>query len=737
MATADAQDASQRKDDDEKEIDLREYIGIVLDGWPWIAAFAVLGLLIATYFAWKTPPVYQATSLMRVEQSQNMAPQAFMEQQIAGASSNLKAVSAEAAVIRSRSVVGDAVDDLHLRVRAAPDYVPVIGEPIARFVTANFKRGFDIPFATGYAWGNESVNVTRIEMPEAVNSASFQLVANGDDQFTLYNTEGERVLQGQVGTTASGQAPGVGPVKIFVETLQARAGTHFTVSYVPRPAAIGSLQSKLTIVEQPQGSGLLNLTLLGGSPAEAERQLDAVMTSYIQQNVEKQSEQAQRRLDFLKHQLPELKEERDIAENKLREYQTESGTLDLSAEANSVFQRLTNIDQQIAQTELQRQELLQEYTQQAPQVQAANEKRASLVRQRNELQEQLKTLPQAESKLLQFRRDVEVNNQLYTQLLNTSQGLEITKAGITGVSHIVDSAYASAGKIAPNRGSWLLIGVLAGTIIAVLLVLMRALLRVTVDDPNEVESKFGLPLYATVPFSAWEMTGKKRKREMNLLAVNRPDDPTVESIRSLRTSLQFAMIEGDTKYIAITGPTPGCGKSFIAANTAALIAQTGSRVLLVDADLRRGQLFRAFGLEQGPGFSEVLSGDASVETAVQASGVENLDVLTTGKRPPNPAELLISRRFNQMKAGLESRYDYVLYDLPPILNVTDASIVANNVAATFLVVRSEHSTGHEVDQAIRRMNRDDLKLTGAIFNGLRVDRRRYGYGKYGYYAYKY
>ena len=240
-----------------------------------------------------------------------------------------------------------------------------------------------------------------------------------------------------------------------------------------------------------------------------------------------------------------------------------------------------------------------------------------------------------------------------------------------------------------------------------------------------------------MPFSGWEATIKRRKRGFNLLAVHRPDDPTVESIRSLRTSLQFAMIEGDTKFIAITGPTPGCGKSFIAANTAALIAQTGARVLLVDADLRRGQLFRAFGVQQGPGFSEVLSGDSTLDQAVQASGVDNLDLLTTGKRPPNPAELLISRRFNEMKTSLESRYDYVLYDLPPILNVTDASIVANNVAATFLVVRSEHSTGHEVDQAIRRMHRDDLKLTGAIFNGLRIDRRRYGYSKYGYYSYKY
>ena len=736
MAAAENQ-TDENNADDEKEIDLREYIGTILDGWPWILLFAIIGLLLATYFAWKAPNVYQATSLMRVEQSQNMAPQAFMEQQMASSGSALKAVSAEAAVIRSRSVISDAVDKLHLRVRATPDYFPVIGEPIARFVSVNFGTSLNLPFARDYAWGKESANVTRIEMPAAVQSASFKLVAGEGDQYTLRTPEGDRVLQGRVGTTATGNLRGVGTVRLFVESLNAQPGTQFSVSYVPHPSAVAGLQSRLSIVEQPQGSGLLNLTLSAGSPAEAERRLDAVMASYIEQNVEKQSEQAQRRLDFLKEQLPELREQRDQAENKLRAYQTESGTLDLSAEAQAIFQRLTNIDQQIAQTELQRQELLQEYTQRAPQVQAANEKRQSLVRQRQELQEQLKTLPQAESDLLQLRRDVEVNNQLYTQLLNTSQGLEITKAGITGVSHIVDSAYASRGKVSPARTMFLFVGLLGGIVIAVLLILTRALLRVTVDDPNEVESKYGLPVYATVPHSSWVATIKRRKRDFNLLAVHKPDDPTVESIRSLRTSLQFAMIEGDTKFIAITGPTPACGKSFIAANTAALIAQTGARVLLVDSDLRRGQLFRTFNVEQTPGFSEVLSGDASVKDVIQQSKVDNLDLLTTGKRPPNPAELLISRHFIEMKSELDNQYDYVLFDLPPVLNVTDANIVANRTAATFLVVRSEHSTGHEVEQAIRRMHRDDIKLTGAIFNGLRVDRRKYGYGKYGYYAYQY
>lgn len=723
--------------DEEKEIDLREYLGILLEGWPWIVGFALIGLLVAGYLAWKQPPMYQATSLMRVEQSRNMAPQAFMEQQ-AGSGGPNNAVSAEATVIGSRSVIGDAVDEQHLRVRASPAYFPIIGEPVARFSTSYLSRPLAVPFAAGYAWGNEFVNVTQIQLPEDVESASFQLIARDAGAYTLLNGRGEKVLEGRVGSTASGNLSNGTPVKIFVGALNAQPGTYFNVSYVPRPAAIAQLQSRLSIEEAPRGSGMLSLSFTGPSPKAAEAQLDAIMASYIEQNVERQSEQAEQRLKFLKKQLPEIREQRDAAEERLRAYQTESGTLDLSAEAQSIFQRLTNIDQQIAQTELQRQELLQEYTSQAPQVKAAEDKRSSLARQRNELQQQLKKLPNAESKLLELRREVEVNSKLYDQLLNTSQGLEITKAGITGVSHIVDSAYASAGKVSPKRKLWAIVGMLLAAVAAALLVLTRALLRVTIDDPNEIESSYGLPVYATVPFSSWENSARRRNRsEYKLLATHQPDDPSVESIRSFRTSLQFAMLEGDTKFIGITGPTPGCGKSFISSNAAALIAQTGARVLLIDGDMRRGKLYRNFNLEQSPGLAEVLAGELALDNAVQGSPAENLDFLATGNRPPNPAELLLSRHFEELKSQTQKIYDYVIFDLPPVLNVTDASIVAKHVAATFLVVRSEHSTGHEVDQAIRRMQRDDLKLTGAIFNGLKVHRRRYGSSKYGYYAYQY
>ena len=729
---------------EEREIDLREYLGILLDGWRWIALAAVIGLLAAIYFAWSQAPQYQAQALMQVESAQqNMAPQAFSEAAAGAASLQGKgAVSAEGAILKSRSVVSKAVSAENLAVRVTPQYMPVIGEQIARLHGSFFGGGrWSLPFASRFAWGNESATVTRVELPAGASSASFVLKAKSRESFELYSKDGQKFATGTVGEPVDAMLPGVGKVSLFVQALNAEDGTEFAVAALSMPAAVGSLQGRIAVTEEPQGSGLLSIRLTAGSPTAAERQLNAVMSAYLERSVANQSQQAQQRLSFLKEQLPEIKKERDEAQAKLAQYQSRTGTLDLSAQAQAALNQISSIDEQIATVELERQQLLQEYTPKAPQVQAAVEKKASLQRRSEQLEQELKKLPSNESEFLELKRDVEVANQLYTQLLNTSQGLQVSKAGITSVTHIIDSAYAPTGKVAPKRAIILLAGLFIGTVLGALLILARALLRQTLEDPDTVEREYGLSVYATVPYSAIEAGYKSGKgRRKHLLAIDHPNDTAVESLRSFRTSLQFAGLPAGGRAIGITGPSPACGKSFVSSNLAALLAQSGHSVLLVDGDLRKGVLYQTLGLSQGPGLSDVLSGHEKADSVVQKFAAQSeggFNVLTTGKRPPNPSELLLNSGLKSLVDNATTEYDYVIFDLPPVLNVTDANIVAANLSATFLTVRSDHSTGSEVDQAIRRFERDGLKITGAIFNGLRLDRHRYGYGKYGYYSYQY
>ena len=730
-------------DGGDQEIDLREYLGILMDGWPAIVGVAVLGLLIAAYSAWSKPPVYQASALMQVETGGNMAPQSLMEQsaQAQGLGGESK-VTAEGAILKSRSVISDAVAENNLGIRVSPKYMPLIGEQIARLHTAFGSGQWSVPFApAAYAWGNESVNVTQFQLPDGVSSAGLTVEAAADEKnaFDVLTADGSVAGRGQIGRSTTVDYPGIGTLRLFIRDVNAVPGTHFAVSALSMPAAVGSLQSRLKVTEEPQGSGLLQLELVAGSPADAEEQLNAIMKAYLQQSVERQSQQAQQRLSFLEKQLPQLKKERDDAQAKLAEYQSRTGTLDLSAQAQATLDQLTNLDEQIATVELDRQQLLQEYTPKAPQVQAANEKKQSLQRRRDELQGELKELPSSESEFLELKRNVQVADELYTSLLNTAQGLQVSKAGITGVTHIIDSAYAPSGKVAPSRLFIMLVGLLLGAVVGALGVLTWALLRQTLENPDTVEKEYGLSVYVTVPFSSQEAAYRAgRQREKHLLAIDHPTDVAVESLRSFRTSLQFADLSGGARTVGITGPTPSCGKSFVSANLAALLAQSGHTVLLVDADLRKGVLNQTLGLSQGPGLSEILAGSSGVDGPAQRYGSEvAFDVVTTGKRPPNPSELLLKANLGAFAEEAAQMYDYVIFDLPPVLNVTDANIVATKLAATFLTVRSDHSTGSEVEQSIRRFERDGLKFSGAVFNGLRVNRRRYGYGKYGYYAYKY
>ena len=740
MSNKETRNQPSSQDAEEKEIDLREYLGIIIDGWRWVALAGIVGLLVAAYMAWSNAPVYQASSLMRVEAHQNLAPQAMATAAGGGESFQAKsAVTAEGAILKSRSVLSDAVNAANLAVRVSPRYMPFVGEQIARLHEAFSSGHWTPPFAAQYAWGNESAEITRISLPANVKSASFVLEARGDDAFAILSRVGKTLATGVIGQATKVTLPGIGEISVFVRGIDAAAGTRFNVRSLSMPSAVASLQHRIEVTEEPKGSGLLSIALTADSPAAAEQQLDAAMSAYLERSVENQSQQAQQRLSFLEKQLPEIKEERDQAQAKLARYQSKTGTLDLSAQAQSVLERVSSIDEQIAKVELERQQLLQEYTARAPQVQAASEKKSALQRRRNELQQDLKKLPAAESEFLELKRNVTVANEMYAQLLNTSQGLQVTKAGITSVTHIIDGAYAPSGKIAPNRTIMAVAGLLLGAIAGLLGVLAWALLRQTLEDPDTVERDHGLSVYATVPYSTIEAGYRKgKRREKHLLAIDHPEDTAIESLRSFRTSLQFANMKPGERSIGITGPSPACGKSFVSSNLAALLSQSGHSVLLVDADMRKGVLYQTLGVLQQPGLSDVLTGHHAFDDAVQTyEHGESFDVITTGKRPPNPAELLLGSRLREFVDQACSSYDYVIFDMPPVLNVTDANIVAAHTASNFLTVRSDHSTGTEVDQSIKRFDRDGLKITGAIFNGLRLDRHRYGSGKYGYYSYQY
>jgi tyrosine-protein kinase Etk/Wzc len=221
-----------------------------------------------------------------------------------------------------------------------------------------------------------------------------------------------------------------------------------------------------------------------------------------------------------------------------------------------------------------------------------------------------------------------------------------------------------------------------------------------------------------------------------LLARSFPHDPAIETLRSVRTAVRLEMLQAPNPMVTLTSPTTGTGKTFVAANLAVLLAEAGARVLLVDADMRCGNLAAYFSVPHAGGLAEVLGGQLRLRSALRSVGIENLTLLTCGAYPDNPSELLALHGIGELLQH-EPAYDLILIDTPPYLPVTDAAIVANQSGATLLVLRSGMQSAQDLENAVRGLDRTGARLVGAIFNGIPAHAHAApGYGYAAQYTYE-
>ena len=468
--------------------------------------------------------------------------------------------------------------------------------------------------------------------------------------------------------------------------------------------------------------------------------LDDIMNAYLRQNVERRSAEAEKTLAFLETQLPALKTQVDSAEAAYNNYRQSRGSLDLSLETQGVLKSLVEVENAAVLLKQERDELRQRFTAEHPRIQAVDNKLQRLAERRKAFDAEVEALPDTQQTVLRLARDVEVSNRLYTELLNTAQQLRVSKAGTVGDVRIIDSAVVARQAIGAKPIAILGIALLLGVLSSMVIIWLLRALRVVVEDPEIIESQLGLPVYATVPHSKTELDlHRKAKSGVGaLLAVSFPEDDAVESLRGLRTTLHFALLDAQRNSLLITGSSPGLGKSFISKNLGVVLAQVGKRVVIVDADLRRGHIHKEFGKERALGVSEYVAGQAPLDAILKTTSVANLCVVSTGQIPPNPSELLMHQRFALLLAELGERFDTVIVDAPPVLAVSDAAIIGRHVGATLMIARSGKHPIRELEQAIKRLNQAGVEVKGFVFNDLNVSRQRYRYGYKGYvYRYSY
>jgi tyrosine-protein kinase Etk/Wzc len=435
--------------------------------------------------------------------------------------------------------------------------------------------------------------------------------------------------------------------------------------------------------------------------------------------------------------MPVLKQQLEQAEARLNQFRNQHGTVDLGEEARLALQRSAAAKLRRADLEQKRAELLNRFTVDHPSVIGINQQLREVNNEIRESNDQIRNLPMVEQDVLRLSREVKVNTDLYTALLNTAQQLRLVTLGKTSSVRLVDTAMVPEKPISPNRPKIIGLGVLLGLFCGVLTAFARKALQGAIDDPSEIEKMLGVPVHVTIPHSKlqadlFEEVSAKSKR-LPLLARSASGDVAIESLRNFRTALQFALEQARNNIVLIAGPTSGMGKTFVSVNLAALLAASGKRVLLIDADFRNGHLHRYFELGRQSGLSDYLGGAVRVEQMINRAVLENLDFIPTGSLPPNPAELLTKPAFASMLVQLSAQYDVVLIDATPILPVADTLIIGAQVGSIYIMARAGVTTPGEIYESISRLALAGLRPNGVIFNDLSLRPGRYSYG----YGYKY
>ena len=727
----------QSSHDDGDEINLLELLDVVLDSRWLIAGVTAVALAGGGAYALLSTPIYEANTLIQVEDNSSGGVGNLLGD-VGGMFDIKSSAAAEIEILRSRLVLGQAVNNLQLDLSITPKYLPVVGAWLARRAIEPSSPGF--LGMGGYVSGNEALRVAYFEPPQALEGQRFSLVLTAAG-YDLLSSNDTLLGQGKLGEKLEFTVGGQSGV-LLAAAATGRPGAEFHITRFSRLGVTESLQNRINISEKGKQSGVINASLQGADPVNIAKVLNEVGALYVRQNVERKAAEAEKSIAFLNTQLPQLRKQLETSENKFNQFRNQSGTFDLGGEAKVVLDQAVKFQTDLVGLQQKRKELEARFTAQHPSIQTLDAQIKSIQSELTKLTDKVKTFPNVEQDLLRLTRDVKVDNELYTSLLNSFQQLRLIKEGKVGNVRIVDVAVAPERTVKPQRALVLALAGILGLLAGLAFAFVRNSLRAGIKDPSEIEQHASLNVFAIVPHSdAQAMQTKAIKgKEMgnHVLAVVDPQDPVVESLRSLRTALQFAMLDTASNIVLITGPTPGIGKSFTSVNFAAVLGAADKKVLLIDADLRKGYLNQYFGQPRERGLSEVISGTLPLGDALRRNVMPNVDFLATGTLPPNPAELLMTPAMHTVLQQVSSQYDLVLIDTPPVLAASDTAILAPLVGAVFMVARAEVTSLGELQEAAKRLTQSGVQTRGVIFNGLNVSKRRYGYGvgsKYGKYRY--
>ena len=716
----------------EDTIDLKELFFSLIAQWKLIALCVILSLVCALLYLRTTPDTYAVDALVQVEESKGTS--AALLGDLSSMIEQKQPAQTEIELLKSRLVLGSVIKDLNLDLK-------ISGTENSFFNRLLSPHDYQTTYnknAVIFKDDAKSFDVRKFDIPTYYLDKNLLLNFNGN-KYTLTDAKTKQVIFSAVTNQESQHTSEYGTWNIALYTKDQLKNT-YNIEKMSLPAAMLSITENYSVAEKGKLTGILGLNYQGQDKEHITNVLNSILVAYSQQNIERRSAETAQTLKFLDEQLPELKQQLDVAEREFNKFRQQYNTVDVTKESELYLTQSIQLETSKAEIEQKLAEAAAKYTNEHPAMQQMNAQLGAINKKIGELNDTLKQLPDLQRRYLQLYREVEVKTQLYTALLNSYQQLRIAKAGEIGNVRIVDTAVLPIEPIKPKKLQILILAIFLGGFLGTLLALLRNMMHSGIKDSNQIENELDLPVYATVPRSpAQESRIKllKKKKSIPILAIKNGDDIAIESLRSMRTAIHFALNNAKNNIIMISGPAPEVGKSFISTNLAAILAQSNKRVLIIDADMRRGYLHKYFNHDNLPGLAEYLNTQQTLDSIIKPTEIPHLDVITRGKSPVNPSELLSSAKFAAMFEQLSPMYDHIIIDTPPVLAVTDGIIISQYAGVNLVIARYAKSQMKELELTVNRFEQVGVKVNGFILNDIQRGSGGYGYG-YGYnYAYGY
>ena len=447
------------------EIDLGKLFGILIDAKWFIIGITLLFATMGIAVALLSTPIYKADALIQIEQKSSGGISAMvgdMGDLFAAESS----ATTEIEIIKSRMILGDTVDKFNLTTIATPEYLPFVGKGLARI---NGTQNY--------------ISVSSFVIPRTAQGFKHHLVVTDAKRGTFdLMIEDQVVLSGVVGQTIE-----MNGYHIKVRELAAQNEDTFSINKISKLDAINRLASQLSISERGAKTGIVSLSIEGEYPERNQQILNDVVQNYFLQNVRRNSAEAEQSLNFLKDHLPEVKDKLNGSEDVLNRFRQENESIDLNLEAQSTLKVMVALEAQLNELTFKESEISQKFTQDHPAYKSLLDKRQTLLQEKERLNRQVQKLPKTQREVLRMTRDVEVNQQIYIQLLNKVQELNIIKAGTVGNVRIIDSAQSYAIPVKPKKPLIVVLATLLGGMVAVAFVLVKTAFHRGVTSPDEIE----------------------------------------------------------------------------------------------------------------------------------------------------------------------------------------------------------------------------------------------------------